>query len=230
MGKAFTHGQMERYTKENGAVDSRKAKASGRVSTATRILESGASQKLPAMACICGRMATGSKVNGKIALNMDKVQIYSPTETASQAHMSWASQKVQANTSGRILASTLESSRMVSSTERESGRSDLTIKPVTCTRVLIKTIKRTAWECSRGSRATSIGDATRMTSGTAMARCTGKMAPVIRVSGIKAFKMASVRWNFQTVALKKETSKIIHSRALQTEHLRCVILRPRRSF
>ena len=102
MGKAFTHGQMEKYTRENGAVDSRKAKASGRASTATLILESGASQKLPAMACICGRMATGSKVNGKIALNMDKVQIYSPMETASQAHMSWASQKVQANTSGRI--------------------------------------------------------------------------------------------------------------------------------
>ena len=48
-----------------------------------------------------GRMETGTRVNGRIALNTVKEQIYLPMEIVSQVPMSWASQKVKANISGK---------------------------------------------------------------------------------------------------------------------------------
>ena len=68
----------------SGATASRKAKASGRESMVTLISASGANLKPPDTACICGKMATGTKESGKIVSNMAKGQISSPMETVSQ--------------------------------------------------------------------------------------------------------------------------------------------------
>jgi len=99
--KASTRGRMARFTRVNGAVVSKKAKASGRASMVTHISVSGASPKPQATVFTCGRMETGTRVNGRIALNTVKEQIYLPMEIVSQVPMSWASQKVKANISGK---------------------------------------------------------------------------------------------------------------------------------
>ena len=79
---------------------------------------------------------------------------------------------------------------MDSNMEKESGKSDLMTRTVTCMRARMKMIRKTVLACSLGSRAIITRDVIKMTSATATERCTGKMARDTRASGIKAFKMA----------------------------------------
>ena len=101
MARAFTLGRTARCTRVSGAVASRKAKVSGRASMGTHISVSGASRKPPDMACTCGKMATGTKESGRIALNMVKDQISSLMETVLQEHTTWENQKDKASTNGK---------------------------------------------------------------------------------------------------------------------------------
>ena len=101
MARVSTHGQMARCTRVSGVVASRKAKVSGRASMGTRISASGVSRKPPDMACTCGKMATGTKESGRIALNMVKDQISSPMETVLQEHTTWENQRDKASTNGK---------------------------------------------------------------------------------------------------------------------------------
>ena len=60
----------------------------------------------------------------------------------------------------------------------------------TCMKVNMKMTRRTEWVNSPGKVVTTIRDATRMTRGTAMERCTGKMGHATRVNGREASSTA----------------------------------------
>lgn len=96
--------------------------------------------------------------------------------------------------------------------EKESGRRNSMTNSVTCMRAATRWIKRMEWECSHGSRVIIIEGATRTMSDTVMEKCTGKTAHVTKVSGSEVFKTVSVRWNSQTVASRRASSRITHSR------------------
>ena len=181
----------------------------------THISANGGSQRPLAMVSICGKMETGTKANGRIALSMAKDRTSSLTETASPALTLWANPKVKASTSGRMVAFISVSLKMVSSTAKVNGRRDLTTKSATCMKDSTQWIRKTEWECSPGRVATSTKAVTRMTKGTVTERCTGKMALATRVNGIKEFKMALEEWSFQMVASRKVYLKITHSKALK---------------
>jgi len=72
----------------------------GKESTMTVILENGRLQKLMAMVSTFGKMATGTKENGIIVLNMVKGQIFLLMATLSQELTDTENQKVGANTNG----------------------------------------------------------------------------------------------------------------------------------
>ena len=114
---------------------------------------------------------------------MGKAQTYLPTGIFSQAHTATVSQRDKVNTSGRMEASTSANSRMGSRTEGANGESDSMHRTATCMRDSTKMIRKTAWVSSPGKVETSTRVATKMTRGTDMERCIGKMAHAIRANG-----------------------------------------------
>ena len=66
MEKVFIRGRMEKSMKVSGLAVSNKAKESGKVYMVTLTSDSGTSPRPQGTASICGRTATGTKVNGKI--------------------------------------------------------------------------------------------------------------------------------------------------------------------
>ena len=107
--------------------------------------------------------------------------------TATLVHILKENLRDQANTNGKMVASILVYSKMDSKTEKESGRSDSMIRIVTCMRAPMKMIRKMVWACSHGKVEISTRGAIKMMSGTATVRCSGRMAPVIRVNGRKAY-------------------------------------------
>ena len=172
----------------------------------------GGSQKQLATEFINGKMEINTKVNGQIASSMDRAQIFSQMETYSPDHIDKESLKDLANTNGRMVAFTLENSKMDSNTAKESGESVSMPRTATCTKEIMRTTRKTEWDSSRGKVATSIKDATRTMRDMAMEKCTGKMDPATKESGKKEFSTALEECSSQMAELKKVYSKTTRSK------------------
>ena len=88
-----------------------------------------------------------------------------------------------------------------------NGAREPPLKTVISMKENTSSIKNQVLALSRGSQVTSTVVATKMTRGTATARCTGQMAAATRVNGKVESNMASVRCHFLMAASRKVSSK-----------------------
>ena len=122
------------------------------------------------------------------------------------------------STNGKMEAFTLELFRMVSNMARVSGVSVSTPKTATCMRETTQMTRRMEWVFSCGRVGTTTRAAIKMTRGTDTERCTGRTAHVIRVSGHMVYSMEWVGWSSQMAESRKEFSRTITLRHLNSEH------------
>jgi len=95
------------------------------------------------------------------------------------------------NISGATAASTWDSSRTDSNTEKENGRKHRTLSYAIITRASTLWIRKMDTECFHGKVATSTKATIKMTRETAMGKCSGLMVPCTREFGSKE---SSTEW------------------------------------
>lgn len=191
--KVFTFGLMVKSMMGSGAMVSKKAMASGRVSSEILILVNGKTPKRMATVYINGKTGIVMKVPGLTASNMAKALTYLPMGILTLASINKGSLMALASINGKTAVLTMANSKRALNMARANGRRYTVPKTATCMKANTSMTKRTVKACSHGKVATC----TRVAIGTmremAWARCTGLMGLSTRGSGAKGSSMGRAR-------------------------------------
>jgi hypothetical protein len=215
MERESTHGLMEKSMMGSGKEESKKAMESGKVSLETHTLESGRTVKQMGMVSTHGKMAIVMKVSGGIVLSMAKELISLQTKTLILDSTSLVSLMGLVSTNGRMAVPTLESSKMDSNMEKESGRKQEIKLIVIAMKESMSKTRKMGMEYSTGKVEISIKGTIKKMKEMGMVRCIGLMGLVIKEPGSRGFSMDKVKWYFQMAQSKKGYLKTTSSLELE---------------
>ena len=108
LAKVYISGRMEKCMMVNGTEEPKKVTESGKESTETPILASGATLKLRVTEFTSGKTVTNTRANGTTALSMAKALTFSRMAISIQASTDMVSRTATGNTDGTMGAPILE--------------------------------------------------------------------------------------------------------------------------
>lgn len=213
MGKEYTLGRTVKSTMVSGNKGARKDTASGKASIMIRISVSGRTQRPMDMECTSGPMVTSTRGSGTCALSMDKELIHLGTENRTLGHLRMEKPMVKVNTTGQTEPFTQVTFLKAKNQEKENGVVRKETRAATLLKVITSMTKNTEKESIPGQAETFTKATIIMMNDMETDRCFGLTEACTRVNGKVGSNTESEELYFQTVHIKRATSRTTFTNA-----------------